>query len=88
MVGEHRISDKGIFLKRLFIKPDYKRCGIASQLLETVEKYARAHEISEIHTRFPEHYVEAGKFYPAKGFIKIGLDENQNHLVKKIETEK
>lgn len=42
MVGEYRISDKGIFLKRLFIKPDNKRCGIASQLLERVEKYARA----------------------------------------------
>lgn len=85
MVGEHRISDKEFFLKRLFIKPDYKRCGIASQLLEKVEDYARIQGISEIHTRFPEHYVEAGKFYPAKGFIKIGLDENQNHLVKKIE---
>lgn len=84
MVGEHKIAADEIFLKRLFIKPECKRQGVASQLLETVYDYARENGISKIHTRFPDHYAEAAKFYPAQGFVKIGRSDGQNHLVKTL----
>jgi GNAT superfamily N-acetyltransferase len=84
MIGEHRISESEVFLKRLFIKPDYKRKGIGKAMLATVEEYAQLQGIHQIHTRFPDHYVEAAKFYPMQGFVETSRSEGQRHFVKEL----
>jgi hypothetical protein len=86
MIGTDTVSETDMWLKRLFIKPEAKRKGIASALLKTAEEYAKSKGIRTIHTRFADNYTEAAHFYPAKGFIKTERDaERNNYFIKTIQ---
>ena len=82
MVGTSTFSKTDIWLKRLFIKPESKRIGIASALLVVVEKYAKSKGILTIHTRFNDDYIEASHFYTSKGFIETERSDGLRHLIK------
>lgn len=59
-------------IKRLFVKPDLKRQGIGSKLLETLENYAKNHNIKvlELHLGDENHYWESRLFYKSRGYIE------------------
>ena len=84
MIGTNTVSETDIWLKRLFVKPEMKRNGIAGALLSVVEKYAKSKGVLSIHTRFSNDYIEASCFYPSKGFIESESNEGLRHFIKSI----
>jgi len=85
MVGTNATSETDMWLKRLFIKPEMKRKGIATALLNTAVEYAKQKGIALIHTRFADIQAEAVYFYPAMGFVEDEpVDEHTKHFVKRI----
>lgn len=83
-VGTLTCSPGDIWLKRLYIKPLYKRCGIGRALVGEVEKFAHERNVLQLHTRFNKNYKEAALFYPAIGFIDAGMNDNLRHMIKKV----
>ena len=71
-VGYETIKPLEARIHRLYIKPELKRQGIGSALLETLVKYVKAKGYNKlsIHTG-DEKYWESKLFYKAKGFIEI-----------------
>ncbi|MDR3263664.1 MAG: GNAT family N-acetyltransferase [Clostridiales bacterium] len=67
MLGTKTVSPTDLWLKRFFVKPELKGQGIGSKLLAVVEKYAADKGITTVHTRFADSYLEAARFYSAKG---------------------
>ena len=84
MIGTNTISESEIWLKRLFIMPEMRRNGLGSALLYVLEKYAKSKGVSTLHTRFPDDFIEAGKFYPAKGFIDAEMLDECRHIIKTL----
>ena len=84
MIGTSTVSESDMWLRRLFIKPAFKRKGLGSALLATAEEYAKQKGIVNIHTRFAEWFNEAAMFYPAKGFVEIGKSDGRRHFIKNI----
>ena len=82
MIGTDTISESDMWLKRLYVKPDFKRNGVGSALLAVAEEYASSKGVKTINTRFAEDFTEAAKFYPTKGFVKIGEKDGISHFVK------
>lgn len=83
-IGTKIFSDSDMWLKRLYVKPNYKRQGIGSALLTAVENFAVSKNIKTIHTRFSDNYIEAFLFYSAKGFIETTRSDGLRHFVKSI----
>ena len=84
MIGTDTVSETDMWLKRLFIKPEMKRNGVAGSLLAVVEEYANSKGILSIHTRFADNYIEAFRFYSSKGFIESDRSDGLRHLIKSI----
>jgi GNAT superfamily N-acetyltransferase len=87
MLGTKMTAATELKLKRLFIKPELKGCGIGSKLLTKVEEYALGKGVTTLHTDFAYWYREAARFYTAKGFTTADplLDKEYCvHMVKKI----
>ena len=59
-------------IKRLFILPNLKRQGIGTQLLNTLEQYAKEQKIKKlkIHLGDIKYYHESRYFYRSKGFVE------------------
>ena len=84
MVGTNTISKTDLWLKRLFIKPEMKRKGIACALLTVAIEYAKSKGIVLLHTRFNDNYIEASHFYLSQGFIESERSNGLRHFIKKI----
>lgn len=84
MIGTNTVSQTDLWLKRLFIKPQFKRQGLGSALLAVAEQYAREKELETIHTRFSAENIEAEFFYPAKGFADAEPSDGLRHMTKCI----
>ena len=84
MLGTHTVSPTDLWLKRLFVKPELKRHGIASALLAVALEYAKAKGMTHIHTRFNDGYTEAAQFYPAKEFAEAERSDGLRHLIRTI----
>lgn len=71
-VGYETIKPLEARIHRLYIKPELKRQGIGSALLETLVKYVKEKGYNKlsIHTG-DEKYRESKLFYKAKGFIEV-----------------
>ena len=71
-VGYETIKPLEARIHRLYVKPELKRQGIGSALLETLVKHVKEkgyHKLS-IHTG-DEKYWESKLFYKNQGFIEI-----------------
>lgn len=84
MIGTNTVSPTDMWLKRFFVKPSIKRNGLGSALLLKAEGFAKSKGIKTIHTQFNDNYIEASKFYAAKGFIEYQQSNGMNHLVKNV----
>ena len=84
MIGTNTVSEIDMWLKRLFIKPEMKRKGVATALLNIVINYAKSKGITSVHARFNDNYVEASEFYSAKGFIESELSDGLRHFILKV----
>lgn len=69
-------------LKRLYVSPDARRLGIASQLLNWVIAAAKARDAREIGLWSDTRFIEAHVFYLRHGFTQTGetrdLDDPSN----------
>lgn len=74
-VGYETIKPLEARIHRLYIKPELKRQGIGSALLETLVKYVKEKGYNKlsIHTG-DERYWESKLFYKAKGFVETELN--------------
>lgn len=82
MLGTDTVSDADLWLRRLFLKPSMKRRGLGSSLLVKAEDTAKSKGVATIHTRFPDDFIEASWFYPAKGFVEVERHEGMRHFIK------
>jgi len=62
------LNEEELRLSRFFVKPELKRSGVGSRLLEQLEYFARQTGVSRIYVRFAIWYEDADKFYSSKGF--------------------
>ena len=71
-VGYETIKPLEARIHRLYVKPELKRQGIGSALLETLVKYVKEKGYNKlsIHTG-DGNYWESKLFYKAKGFIEV-----------------
>ena len=71
-IGYETIKPLEARIHRLYIKPELKRQGIGSALLETLVKYVKEKGYNKlsIHTG-DEKYWESKLFYKAKGFVEV-----------------
>lgn len=79
-IGYETIKPKEARIHRLYIKPELKRQGIGSALLDTLTNYVKEKGYNKlsIHTG-DERYYESKLFYKAKGFI-----EKEPNILEKI----
>ena len=77
-IGTKSDEDGNLFLSHLFVRPDLKRQGIGSKLLEVAENYAKEKGYNEVHVHLGKDYLESHIFYPKKGYI-----EYQDSYMKK-----
>jgi len=70
-------SEKAGVLKRLAVVPEYRRRGIARELVETLISWARQHKFATI-TLGTGRHEKAHDLYIQAGFIDTGLSENGN----------
>ena len=84
MLGFVRLDDESLRLRRFFIKPGFKRCGIGSKLFAFVENHAKHKGITRIYTRFAGWYNDAEKFYTAKGFVYKQHDGQLIAMMKEL----
>ena len=70
-VGYETINPGEARIQRLFVKPELKRQGVGSALMQTLEKHIREKGYTKIsiHTG-DEKYWESKLFYKAKGFVE------------------
>lgn len=62
-----------VFLHRLFVKPEHKRKGIGSALLETAETHLKAERKTAVHVHLgepKEMWFESYAFYPKHGYTE------------------
>lgn len=69
-VGTRTDKEGKIFLSRLYVKFDCKRCGIGSKLLKLAENSARDRGFNEIHVHLGKEYLESQIFYPKHGYVE------------------
>lgn len=81
-LGTQTVSDRDLWLKRLYVKPSSKRQGVASALLTSVEDFSIKRGIKLIHTRFSDRNIEAMPFYISKGFIQTVPSDGLHHMIK------
>ena len=74
-----KMKDNKLFLSHLFVKPELKRHGIGSKLLEVAESKAKERGYKEVHVHLGKDYLESHIFYPKKGYI-----EYQDSYMKKV----
>ena len=65
-----KIKDGKLFLSHLFVKPELKRHGIGTKLLEKAESSAKKRGFKEVHVHLGRDYLESHIFYPKKGYIE------------------
>ncbi len=77
-------------IERIYIRPDHKRQGYGSQLIEFAESFARQKELGSLWLGVWEHNKKAQAFYQAKGFHRIsehsfwmGDDEQTDWILSK-----
>ncbi len=84
-VGYNSVENsKAVHLHRLFVKSTMKHQGIGTQLLKTVEEYAKNIGKTEIYVhlgRPKEQWFESYSFYPRNGYYEY--EKNSPHLMKK-----
>ena len=69
-VGTKEDSEGRIFLSHLYVKPDLKRHGIGSKLLELAENSIRDRGYKEVYVHLGKDYLESHVFYPKHGYIE------------------
>ena len=67
-IGTRTDENNNLFLSHLFVKPDLKRHGIGSKLLELAETSAKERGYKEIHVHLGKDYLESHIFYPKRGY--------------------
>ncbi len=62
--------DGNLFISHLFVKPELKRQGIGSKLLEKAEISVKERGYKEVHVHLGKDYLESHAFYPKKGYTE------------------
>lgn len=81
-IGTQTCSATDMWLKRVYVKPAWKRQGIGSALLSSAEAYACLKGITNLHVRFADDHDDALRFALAKGFVPRDRVEGLLHFSK------
>jgi N-acetylglutamate synthase-like GNAT family acetyltransferase len=65
-----RIENDFMWLKRLYVKADFKRQGIGSRLLKVAEQFAVERQVKTIKVHLGTDYLESHSFYPKHAYIE------------------
>ena len=60
-------------VKRLWVRPDLRRSGVAAQLMDEVERRARAMGYAQLYLETGPAQPEAIAFYPKHGWTRVEL---------------
>lgn len=71
-VGMHHILDEG-YITNVAVHPAYRRRGVATALLEQLEKYAEGHDMSRITLEVRASNDKAIALYKKMGYKKEGV---------------
>ncbi len=71
-VGMHHILDEG-YITNVAVHPAYRRRGVATALLEQLEKYAESHDMSRITLEVRASNDKAIALYKKMGYKKEGV---------------
>ena len=64
-----KVKENGnLYLSRLYIRPDLKRHGIGSKLVQKAEESAKERHYKEIYVHLGKDYLESHIFYPKHGY--------------------
>ena len=58
-------------VKRLYVRPSYRRAGVADALMRALESYARAAKISALYLDTKDDLAAAIAFYERRGYVRI-----------------
>lgn len=67
-------------VRKMFVHGDYRRTGLGSRLLETLESWAAEQGKAELYLRTHERFVAAHAFYNRHGFTEIPASEYPGQL--------
>lgn len=78
-----KINNETVRLKRMYVRPKYRRRGIAQKLLNQIVKFARENNYKKLLLHTYPTMKNAHKFYKRNGFVETtGEDPEQIHVVK------
>ncbi|KAH7126240.1 acyl-CoA N-acyltransferase [Dactylonectria estremocensis] len=84
-IGVDRVAE----VVRLFVDPAYRRDGLASKLVATLEQKARQAGIAKLYLHTHPFLPGAVRFWERQGFVLLGVDEdpvwNTTHLARSLE---
>ena len=63
------------------VLPEYRRCGVASQMIEKVKEHLRLIGIPNFKLRCSKTNIPAFKLYQKTGFVVVDEDDNKYTLV-------
>ncbi len=58
------------------VLPHFRRCGIASQLVDAVVEYCTKNNLNEIALEVRESNIPAASLYKKHGFVAVGIRKN------------
>ena len=70
-VGLRRLGPATGEVKRMYVRPAVRRLGVGRSLLETLERHARCHGMTELRLDTRNDLVEAHALYARQGFTEI-----------------
>jgi molybdopterin-guanine dinucleotide biosynthesis protein A/predicted GNAT family acetyltransferase len=70
-VAVRRLGPAEVELKRMYVRPDLRGCGLGRRLLETVLLWAREHGIRTIKLDTTDRMQAARRLYESYGFVRV-----------------
>jgi len=57
------VGEKNYFVSNLCVDPDFQRMGIATEIIDYIEKLGKKNQIKYVYTLVPVKYYETNKLY-------------------------
>jgi len=80
-----KIDNETVRLKRMYVREEYRRRGIAQKMFDIIVDFAKKHKFKRILLHTYPIMENAQRFYKKNGFVETtGDDPDQIHVVKEL----